>query len=87
MHNTRAAISLNRNKLNRPNLRYGGDETRSMRLIFEAITNKRYLHAKQTNTNEATFTIALRADDHFNVGAIMMRRILISDIKDINKHV
>lgn len=58
MHNTRAAISLNRNKLNRPNLRYGGDEIRSMRLIFEAITNKRYLHAKQTNTNEATFTIA-----------------------------
>jgi len=56
-----------------------------MRLIFETIINNRYLHAKQTNMKE-TYLQSRFVDAHFNVGAIMIRRILISDIKDINKH-
>ena len=44
------------------------------------------MHTKQINTKETTFTIAHFANAHFNVDAVIMRRILIlSDIKNINK--
>lgn len=71
-YNTRALISLNRNKLNTLNLRYAMKPP-SMRLIFEAITNKRYLYAKQANRRKRQHLQSRFADVHFHVDAIVMR--------------